>query len=235
MEAHLDGDKISGAVATIPHLAALYQEDLEDAFECAGLIYVPHYPYWYGGIFPESGAVYTGNRFGLCSNYTDQALCEEENRSPPHQALHENVLSVSYTSGILTSTWSIESMGFAYPGSDRFKFVDLNLGWNKRDENPNGDYYWEAVRDAIIKPALEASNHYHQNISKILLHGDRSTNARFQEVLREVVDRALENTPEIFEQEPVFAAARGAAEMAKRVQWKYNQTNSSTGTAGHDL
>jgi len=32
-------------------------------------------------------------------------------------------------------------MGFAYPGSDKFKFVDLNLGWDKRDENPNDNYY----------------------------------------------------------------------------------------------
>lgn len=46
---------------------------------------------------------------------------------------------------------------------------------------------------------------------------------------------ALENTPEIFELDPVFSAARGAAEMAKRVHWNYNQTNSGTGIMGTDL
>lgn len=235
MEAYLGGRKISGAVATIPHLAAMYQEDLEDAFEYVGLIYLPHYPIWYGGIFPESGAVYTGNGFGLCSNYTDRVSCEEEKRNPPHQPIHENVLSVSYTSGILTSTWSIESMGFAYPGSDIFKVIDLNLGWDKRHEHPIGDFYWEAVRDAIIKPAVEASYYHHRKTEKILLHGDHSTNEQFQKVLREVVERALENNPEIFELDPVFSAARGAAEMAKRVHWNYNQTNSNTGAMGNDL
>lgn len=235
VEARLDGRKISVAVGTIPHLAAMYEEDLADAFEYVGLIYLPQYPYWYGGIFPESGAVYTGNGFGLCSNYTDQASCDEEKRCPPHQPLHENVLSISYTAGILTSTWSIKSMGFAYPGSDYYKLVDLNLGWDKRNEISNDDYYWEAVRDAIIKPALEASGHYNGKTDKILLHGDHSTDERFQDVLREVADRALENKPKIFELDPTFSAARGAAEMAKRVQWSYNQTNSSTGSMGHDL
>jgi hypothetical protein len=235
VEANLDGRKISGAVATIPHLAALYSEDLEDAFEYVGLIYLPHYPYWYGGIFPESGAVYTGNGFGLCSNYTDQASCEEQERNPPQQPVHENVLSISFTAGILTSTWSIESMGFAFPASDQVKFVDLNLGWDKRNDNPSDDYYWEEVRKAIIKPALEASYYYHGETDKILLHGDHSTDERFQEVLREVVDRALENKPEIFELDPTFSAARGAAEMAKRVQWNYNQTKSTAGKMGNDL
>lgn len=234
MEAHLDGRKISGAVATIPHLAAMYEEDLADAFEYVGLIYLAQYPYWYGHIFPESGAVYTGNGFGLCSNYIDQVSCEEEFRNPPHQPSHENVLSVSYTAGMLTSTWSIESMGFAYPGSDRFKSVNFKLGWDQRDENPNDDYYWEAVRDSMIKPALEASLYHHTITDKILLHGDHSTDERFQQVLREVVT-ALENTTEIFELDPVFSAARGAAEMAKRVYWRYNQTQSSTETIGHDL
>ncbi|KAL2060153.1 hypothetical protein VTL71DRAFT_9975 [Oculimacula yallundae] len=234
VEAHLDGRIISGAAVTIPHLAAIYSEDLEDAFEYVGLIYLPQYPYWYGGIFPESGAVYTGNGFGLCSNYTDRALCDEEKRSPPHQPSHENILSIAYTTGILTSTWSIESMGFSYPGSDMFKLVDLNLGWDERHENPNDDYYWETVRDAIVKPALEAIMYHHSNTSKILLHGDRSTNQRFQEVLKEVVHSILGNEIEIFELDPVFAAVRGAAEMAKIVYWDYNQTRSGA-DAGSDL
>jgi hypothetical protein len=234
VEVYLGGHKISGAVATIPPLAAMYQEDLEDAFEYVWLICLPHYPYWYGGIFPESGAVYTGNGFGLCSNYTDRVSCGEENRNPPHQPMHENVLSVSYTSGILTSTWSIESTGFAYPGSDIFKVVDLKLGWDKRHEHPIGDFYWEAVRDAIIKPAVEASYYHHRKTDKILLHGDHSTDGH-QKVLREVVEKALENIPDIFELDPVFSAVRGVAEMAKSVHWNYNQTNSNTGTMGNDL
>lgn len=97
LETHLGGHKISGAAVTIPLLAALYQEDLEDAFEYAGLLYIPHYPYWYGSLFHETSAVYVGNGFGLCSNYTDPIGCERERKNPLHQPINENVLSVSYT------------------------------------------------------------------------------------------------------------------------------------------
>jgi hypothetical protein len=109
----------------------MYQENLKDAFDYVGLIYIPHYPYWYDGIFPESGAVYAANGFGLCSNYTDIATCKEERENLPHQPHHENVLSVSYMSSILSSTWSIESMGLAYPGSDMFKLVG-SLAWRRK-------------------------------------------------------------------------------------------------------
>lgn len=82
---------------TILLLTALYQEDLEDVFEYAGLIYIPHYPYWYGGLFHETGAVYIGNGLGLCSNYTDPVACDRERKNSPHQPMNENVLTVSYT------------------------------------------------------------------------------------------------------------------------------------------
>lgn len=123
-------------------------------------------------------------------------------------------------------------MGFSYPGSDVYKFVDLNLGWDNRNQNPNDAYYWEAIRDAVIKPALKARQYQHEKTDKVFLHGDHSMDERFQQVVREVLDRALENKPHIFELDPVYSAARGAAEMAKIEQWRYNQTNSSTGIGG---
>lgn len=227
VKTHLGGRQISGAVATIPHLTALYQEDLEDAFEYVGLIYVPQYPYWYGGIFPESGAVYAANGFGLCSKYKNTTSCREQHENPPHQPQHENVLSISFTSGMLASTWSVESMGFAFPASDQVIFVDFHLGLENRNDNPNDDYYWEALRDAVVKPALEAENYWKKKTTKVLPHGDCATDEQFQKVLREVLSRALEPTPEIFMIDPVYAAARGAAEMAKRVQWNYHHANST--------
>jgi hypothetical protein len=48
------GRPISAASITIPHLYALYQEDLEDAFEYLGLIYLDSWPYWQGGLLSET-------------------------------------------------------------------------------------------------------------------------------------------------------------------------------------
>lgn len=227
VETYLGGRKISGAVATIPHLPALYEEDLADAFEYVGLIYIPHYPYWYGGIFCETGAVYVANGFGLCSNYTNPISCDHERRNPPHQPQNENVLSVSYTRGMLTSTWASEGMWFAYPGSEGPIVADLNLGWDKRDKNPKEEYYWAEVRDAIIKPVLEANRYIRRETNKVLLYGDCALDKRFQRVLKEALDSALQNRPDIFALDPVYSAVRGAAEMAKRVYWEYNRTISA--------
>ncbi len=65
------GQTISGAAVTLPHLPALYGEDLEDAFEYLGLIHLTSSPYWLAQRYCEPGAVYAGHGFGLCTNYTD--------------------------------------------------------------------------------------------------------------------------------------------------------------------
>jgi hypothetical protein len=221
VETHLGGRKISGAAVTIPSLPGLYEEDLVDAFDHAGLIYVPHWPYWRGGRFHELGAVYTGNGFGLCSNYTDPISCEHEKRNPPQ---HENVLSVSYTREILTSTWGAVGMRFAFPDISNPVVLDWNLGSDKRGKNPKEEHYWASVRDAIITPVLEANKYLHRETTKVFLHGECALDERFRKVLREAVDSVLSNEINIFALDPVYSAARGAAEMAKRTYWRYNHT-----------
>jgi hypothetical protein len=223
VEEHL-GRKISGAVPTIPYLTALYQEDLEDAFEYVGLFYIPYWPLWHGGIFPETGASYVGNGFRLCTNYTDPVSCEEEKRNPPHQQPQEHTLSISYTERILTSSYSSAGMFFGGPLADDFMLADFGLGWDKRHDNPKEGYYWEAVRDTIIKPALTARNAWGGLVDRVVVCGDCSMDDYFQKVLKQAVDDALEKKPGIFAFDPVYSAARGAAEMAKRVYWAYNHT-----------
>ena len=141
--------------------------------------------------------------------------------------MNENVLSVSYTRGLLTSTWASEGMWFSYPAPEGPVVADLNLGWDKRDENPNEEYYWAAVRDAIITPVVEANRYICRETNKVLLHGEYASDERFQNVLREAVEGVLPNKPEIFARHPVYSSARGAAEMAKRVHWSYNHTTTA--------
>lgn len=218
------GRKVAGGTVAITPFPALYEEDLADAFDYAGLIYVPQWPYWRGGLFLETHAVYLANGFGTCSNYTDIVSCDQELRHPPHQPLHENVLSVSYTRDMLATTWSQVGMGFGFPHIANPVVVDWNLGWDKRHNNPNEDYYWAGVRDAIIKPVLEANRWIRRNTSKVLLFGECVRNDRFQKVLRQAVDDVLSSDVDIFAHYPVYAGARGAAEMAKRQWWRYNHT-----------
>jgi hypothetical protein len=66
-------------------------------------------------------------------------VCKGPEGRPHHQPVHENVLAVSCTTGILTSTWTTQSMGFSL--GDTYKFADLNLGWDKRNDNSNDEFY----------------------------------------------------------------------------------------------
>ena len=124
------GRKISGAVATVPHLPALYSEDLLDAFEYAGLIYIPQEPYWWLlGIFPETCGAYITNGFGTCTtNYTDIPSCQEERVNSIYQPQQETILSISYSSTWLISTVSTERMRFSSSTSDNYINVKTDLG-----------------------------------------------------------------------------------------------------------
>ena len=105
--------------------------------------------------------------------------------------------------------------------------VDWNLGSDKRYKNPKEEYYWAGVRDAIIKPVLEANKHLHEETNKVFLYGESALDEQFRKVLREAVDSVLSKKTDIFALDPVYSAARGAAEMAKRTYWRYNHTNVS--------
>ncbi|KAI1873111.1 uncharacterized protein JN550_003364 [Neoarthrinium moseri] len=140
--------------------------------------------------------------------------CDDERGSQ-----HENVLSVALTAGLLTSTWSNMGIYFAYPSTEHYPSVaDPDLGLDHRHDGRE-DEYWALVRDALLRPLVQANQHIRVNTQKILLHGDGATDDRFREVVGEALHELAPylNASDIFAEDVVYAAARGAAEMAKRV------------------
>lgn len=128
---------------------------------------------------------------------------------------------------MLTTTWAQEGMYFSFPSDADPVVVAWELGWDRRHDNTNEEYYWAGVRDAIIKPVLLANRYMRSNMSKVLLYVECAMEQRFQHILREAVDDVLSRDIETFSRDPVYAAARGAAEMAKQQWWNYNCTGSS--------
>ena len=217
------GRNIAGAASTIPHLQAVTLKDLSDAFEYAGLIHLASYPYRFeiSGYWPEAGAVYVGNGFGLCSNYYDIGACNQERSA---RGL-EYVLAVSYTREMLTSIWTFESLGFARSEHEEYVFTDLQLGWNYRNDNPDeDDFYWPKVRDSIIAPLVWRRLHWNATAQKILVSGECSGEPKFQEVLKQAVSDILPAGVPIFQADPLYSAAKGSAEFAKQVAYVYNKT-----------
>lgn len=221
------GQRITAAVVTVPNLPALYEEDLQDAFAYLRLTYLSNTPYWMGGIFYETAATYVGNGFGLCSNYTDLVGCQEEYT----RGKQESILSICYTRTSLTSTMARQRMGFALPESEWPRAVaDLRLGCNYRTHNPGEEYYWAQLRDSIMSPYMWA-NHLQVQwlVSKVLVHGDCALESNFRKFLNETIKDVMENNPPTFSRDPVFAAARGAAEMAKILSFEYQRRHRQEG------
>ena len=222
------GQKIYGAVGTIPHLVGLYREDLEDAFEHAGLLYINTHPYYrydyhHDEYLSENGAVYAGNGLGLCTNYTDLDSCDEvEKNPPPSSGRAEMILFISYTETMLTSTLTQRRMGFAISTSDENRITNLILGWDRRDKY-DGEY-WATVKEAIMEPVQSRNAYLPVDVKAVILYGEYVLDLQFQIVLKEAIRELFPQGMPILSRHPVYSAARGAAEMAKRVWWRYNHT-----------
>lgn len=223
-EKFLNDQTITGAMATFPHLPGLDSCHVDDAMRDAGLKSISSWPYWDGwSYFTETSAVYISNGFGLCTNYTDVELCHEETTNPYDQKRYENVLSVTYTNDILSSTWTVQSDAFSGVFSQRKYVTDLKMGWKYRSQQVSEESYWRTVRDTIMEPVLTST--INERIAdRILLHGDRSGEEKFQEVFAQAIRDMMPSATEIYWTDPDYAAARGAAEMAKRLYWTHHNT-----------
>jgi hypothetical protein len=208
------GHKISAAVITIPHLAALYEEDLRDLFDYLGLTYLAGHPYWYGNRFCEAAATYAGNGFGLCSNFTDVRRCKIEEQDMPR----EYVLSITYTRSALTSSMARFGGGFNSQAFERPIVNDFTLGYEARHDNPNEDHYWSRVKDILQKPFVQENNFIPTGpVSRIFVYGECAEEAKFKTVLEEAFGSMLPNNPPIIMNNSLSSPAIGAAEMAMRI------------------
>lgn len=205
------GYKISTAVATTPHLVALYEEDIADAFEYVGLQF-ESLPYW-RTLVVETAAAYAGYGIGLCTNYTNPSACNAEQRSMPT----EDIMAVLYTKQALTVTLSkIQSVLWLWEPRYRFH-EDFTLGHHALENGPKQDHYWEYVREALMQ--IMVINPYYPKPSKVLLMGECANDETFRSVLEDALGSLMENMPEIFSQDAEFVAAKGAGELAKRAPY----------------
>jgi hypothetical protein len=70
---------ISSAIIAVSHLAALYQDDVKEAFEYVGIEYVEPKAY-FNPVFWENAAANAGYGLGMCEHYTDPEACAEEEK-----------------------------------------------------------------------------------------------------------------------------------------------------------
>ena len=200
----------SAGVATL-NLVALYQEDMQDAFEYVGLRYLI-FPVRYG-ITYETSAAYAGYKLGLCSDYTNRSACKQEQVDMPSEV----VMAVLYTRTALTVSLSIMKSAYYLWEPPYRHLLDFSLGYDARPVNVAYEGYWDAVGLKLEQLLIE--NSYYKRPAKVLLMGDCVQDKTFQRILKQALSRQMEELPEILGSDSEGVAAKGAAEFAKRIPY----------------
>lgn len=67
-----------------------------------------------------------------------------------------------------------------------------------------------------------------QNVTMVLLSGDVVDIPKFREILQEVMSEVIDGEPEMVDQDPVYSAAKGVAEFAKRAIFTQKERRNET-------
>lgn len=220
------GRRVESAVVTFPNLVALYDEDILDAMEYAGLTPLPTKNGRAGSPPHEASTAYAGYGLGLCSNYTDWFQCEEEEQQWPLR----NVLTILYTKTAFVLYRDILRSAYQFfipeNGSSNF-----NLRSNATHDNPAEEYYWETMREEILR--LMVKSPYGIKVSQVIILGESALDAKFVQFIKSTLLEVQDELPEFFMTDPIFAAAKGAAEFAIRSPY-YSSPPPSSSTSDND-
>lgn len=187
------GQKISSVTITVPSIVALYEEDLRDALAYSNLQYVEIFPYDNHRRIHDTGALYAG--LGL------------DIHSPNEREFY---IVVQYSRNCLIT--SLAEVTTQFDADEYPHYENFTLGL---DASHTEDKYWDKVAIAIQRPLKDS--YVPRRISKVLVHGESSRDLVFREVLERAIDgiQDEELVPD-YADDPVFVAAKGAAELGRR-------------------
>lgn len=198
------GQRIDYVVVSFSSNVALYEEDINDAIEYAGLkpltgssfYQQPH----------ELAVAYAGSGLGLCEHYNNAERCKEEENQFPR----EQVLTVSYTKNALEMFLSSMRNPYRFYQPKNSHLMDWNMGKSSLASYSRADAYWAMFRRKFIELG------YRVPITQVLLLGESAHDETFQGVLLAAIHEFQDELPTIHRADPVYLAAKGAAEFAKR-------------------
>lgn len=204
------GQSICSAVVSFSYSIAIYEEDISDALKYAGLEPLtdrslqlqPH----------QLSAASSGAGLGLCEHYENFENCKQEEEDLPY----EQVLAISYTEDALEV--SLAAMKSAYHPfkPENHHLIDWALGESSLDSYSRADAYWIVVRRRILE--LSYSEYPNKHITAVMLLGESAQNEEFQRNVIDALQEFQDDLPVIHRADPLYLAARGAAEYAERVR-----------------
>ena len=207
---------ISSAGITTLHLAALYPEDMLDVYEYVKLEYLS-LPMGDKMLY-ETSAAYPGYGYGLCNDYMESESCEKEEEDMDWDV----VMAVLFTRTVLTVTLSITKSAYYLFEPDYRHRSNFDLGYDSKTRQQDEQGYWSAVTNQLEETMVE--NPYYDRPAKVLLMGDCIDDKNFRVALEKALSRQMETVPDILKHDAEFVAARGTAELTKRLLWESNQS-----------
>ncbi|KAK6337768.1 hypothetical protein TWF696_001248 [Orbilia brochopaga] len=226
--------RITHALVTHPPLPGLKYDDLLDAAFHEGITLLHGFSNGsHTAPKPDIStlltAAYAGVGLGLCENYTDTAACRAEEHEMDTETSDSrrsiNMLRVSLDARTLSIDVARCASAAACVGGKEGR--DLHeLGFHSDMHKWNPQQYWTTLQNHILEAGKQLES---GGLDAVIVHGESARSPEFITKLVEVLP-VLGASPTLTQSimkdleedkwdcEPEFLAARGAAEMAKRVQ-----------------
>lgn len=206
VDAHLGPGTTKTVLPTMPNLPGLEQEDLQDALEHIGLhALITHK---HVGYVMETSATFAGMGFGLCAHPKDCDVCEDEEADMPFR--HVLALSLTNRSFGVAHTY----MQSAFWNSHEAESVQFELGL----KNKGKEAYWDRMLETIVSVGRKAT----RPLDTLLLSGEGAEHPEFVKTVQKALLKLYSGSePSVglwTRRDPLYIAARGAAEFAKRTQ-----------------
>lgn len=200
--------RISSAILTVAHLVALYQDDAQDIFEYVGIEYIEP-KNQFRPLLWETAAAYAGYGLGICEHYHDKDICENEEQSLPRVS----VFAVHYSRTALTTALVFLWQATALWEPDYRHLENFNLGSDAMARYASPDEYWRDVNGT-----LEKLIDLWQFPQMVILTGDM-VQGELIDVVQAVLYDRLKKTLPIYSDDATVVAAKGAAELKRRLAY----------------
>jgi hypothetical protein len=212
--------KVTEAAISVPHLLALYQDDISDACEYAKIKYL-ELPNLYRPLLWETSPAFAGYGRGLCKHFRDYHNCLEEIQNMTEYKL----LTVHYSKKALTTSLTPMRTPFGQWEPDYRHTENFDLGFDELEKGSfsSEDVYWGLVNEEL-HVILERFPSDMPTL--IVLTGNAADEPRFREILQTTFEPSR---PFIHGDDVIFVVAKGTAEMyLRKVIWEEIRLNQTT-------
>jgi hypothetical protein len=206
------GHSICAAAAAVPDFPAIYDEDLYDAFEYAGLNYlqIGWHAHYRTFLTYDSQAALARHNLSMCWDLSSPYACERDDLT---ETL-DSYLLVTYTkSDFMISGLGAHAHDLYY--LDRQTTLGLELGSGSSLRQTDAPVYWDKVGDMVMQTAKRT-----YTANKIIYVGDDAVDNEFYEFVNDRVKEDLQKknvtTFMAITGDPVYVQAKGAAVLAQR-------------------